>query len=189
MKVIYNEKIDKEMFLEVNEMGKKLSPVFGFDFPKLKFDKRLIPLAKATARVGLNFINKKKIKALINNIYNKNLPNLVVYINTTPFSSWNLDKKYLSISYGRNNELKFFSTVCHEANHLMYDLTFRTQKYQDTEVKETITILNDLFGIKDLGWNKFSKQREKTLNFYNRTKNFSKAIAYAQKLFKNRREK
>lgn len=189
MKVIYNEKIDKEMFREVNRMGKKLSPVFGFDFPKLKLDKRLIPLAKATARVSPNFINEKKLKTLINNIYSKDLPYLVVYINTTPFSSWNLDKKYLSISYGRNNELKFFSTICHEANHLMYDLTFRTRKYQDTEVKETITILNDLFGIKDLGWNKFSEQRKKTLNFYNRTKDFSKTVAYVQKLFKNRREK
>ena len=186
MKVIYNEKMDEEMFLEVNKMGKKLSPVFGFNFPKLKFDKRLIPLAKVTARVSSNFINGKKLKSLINNIYNKDLPNLVVYINTTPFSSWNLDKKYLSISYGRNNELKFFSAVCHEANHLMYDLIFRTQKYQNTEVKETITILNNLFGIKDLGWNKFSKEREKTLNFYNRTKDFLKTIAYAQKLFKNK---
>jgi len=69
MKVIYNEKMDKEMFLEVNKMGKKLSPVFGFNFPKLKFDKRLIPLAKVTARVSSNFINGKKLKSLINNIY------------------------------------------------------------------------------------------------------------------------
>jgi hypothetical protein len=173
--------------MEVSRMGKKLSPVFGFDFPKLKFDKRIIPLAKVTARVSNNFINEKRIKELINNIYNKDLPNLVIYINTTPFSSWNLNKKYLSISYGRNNELKFFSTVCHEANHLMYDSTFRTQKYQDTEVKETITILNDFFGAKDLGWNKFSKQRKKALNFYNRTKDFQKTIAYIQKLFRSRR--
>ena len=71
----------------------------------------------------------------------------------------------------------------------MYDLIFRTQKYQNTEVKETITILNNLFGIKDLGWNKFSKEREKTLNFYNRTKDFLKTIAYAQKLFKNKGKK
>jgi len=188
MKVIYNEKIDKEMFREVNMMGKKFSPIFGFNFPKLKFDKRLIPLAKATARVSPNFINGKKLKTLINKIYSKNFPNLVVYINTTPFSSWNLDKKYLSISYGRNNELKFFSTICHEASHLMYDLTFKTQKYQDIEIKETITILNDIFGLKDLGWNKFSKQRKKVLDFYNRTKDFSKTITYTQKLFKNSRE-
>lgn len=187
MKIIYNEKIDKEMFLEVNKMGKKLSSVFGFDFPKLKFDKRLIPLAKITARISCSFINEKKLKTLINSIYNKDLPNLVVYINTTPFSSWNLDKKYLSISYGRNNEPKFFSAVCHEASHLMYDLTFKTKKYQDTEVKETITILNNLFELNDPGWNKFSKQRKKILNFYNRTKDFSKTIIYARNLFNNRR--
>lgn len=189
MKVIYNEKIDKEMFLEVNKMGKKLSPVFGFDFPKLKFDERLIPLAKTTARVSSNFINEKKIKTLINGIYNKDLPDLVVYINTTPFSSWNLDKKYLSISYGRNNELKFLSAVCHETNHLMYDLIFGTEKYQDTEIKETLTILNELFGLKDPGWNKFAKQREKVFGFYNQTKDFSKTIAYARGLFNNSRGK
>ncbi len=62
MKVIYNEKIDKEMFGEVNRMGGKLSPVFGFDFPKLKFDKRLIPLSKATAKVSPNFINEKRLR-------------------------------------------------------------------------------------------------------------------------------
>lgn len=184
MKVIYNKKMDREMFREVNSMGRKLSPVFGFNFPKLKFDKRLIPLARAAARVSPNFINRKKLKTLINKIYNKDLPNLVVYINTTPFSSWNLDKKYLSISYGRNNELKFFSAVCHEANHLMYDLTFGTQKYQDTEVKEAITILNDLFGIRDLGWNKFSKQRNKIMLYYKKTKSFEKSIEYAKHILR-----
>lgn len=172
------------MFREVNKMRERLSPVFGFNFPKLKFDKRLIPLAKMAARVSSNFINEKKLKTLIKKIYKKDLPNLVVYINTTPFSSWSLDKKYLSISYGRNNEPKFFSTVCHEANHLMYDLAFETKKYQDTEIKETLTILNNPFGLKDLGWDKFSRQRKKTLDFYNRTKDFSKTITYIQKLFR-----
>lgn len=189
MKVAYNEKIDKEIFLEVNKMGKKLSPIFGFDFPKLKFDERLIPLARATAKVSSDFINEKKIKKLINSIYDKDLPALVVYINTTPFSSWNLDRKYLSISYGRNNELKFLSAVCHESNHLMYDLTFETEKYQDTEIKETLTILNELFGLKDPGWSKFSKQREKVLDFYAQTKDFSKTIAYARSLFDNSERK
>lgn len=188
MKVVYNEKIDKEIFLEVNRMGGKLSPVFGFDFPKLKFDKRLIPIAKTTAIVSPDFINEKKIRTLIKRIYNQDLPDLVIYINTTPFSSWNLEKKYLSISYGRNNELKFISAICHEANHLMYDLIFETKKYQDTEIKETITILNECFGLKDPGWNKFSQQRRKVLDFYNRTKDFSKTIAYARSLFNNSRK-
>lgn len=185
MKIIYNEKIDREMFGEVNRMRKKLSPIFGFDFPKMKFDERLIPLAKVTAKVSSDFVNEKKIKKLINHIYNKDLPDLTIYINTTPFSSWNLDKRYLSISYGRNNELKFLSAVCHEANHLMYDFTFGTKKYQDTEIKETITVLNELFGMKDPGWNKFSQQREKVLDFYNKTKDFSETIVYARRLFDN----
>jgi len=183
MKVIYNEKIDREMFSEVNRIGKVLSPIFGFDFPKQKFDERLIPLARTTARVSSSFINEKKIKTLIKRIYNQDIPDLVVYINTTPFSSWNLDKKYLSISYGRNNELKFNSAVGHEANHLMYDLIFGTEKYQDTEIKETITILNELFGLKDPGWNKFAEQRKRVLDFYSRTEDYPKTIAYTKSLF------
>lgn len=184
MRVIYNEKIDKKMFREVNKMRGKLSPVFGFDFPRLKFDRRLIPLARAIAVTSSSFINEKKLKTLINKIYNKNFPNLVVYINTTPFSSWNLEEKYLSISYGRNNELKFFSAVCHEVSHLMYDLIFKTRKYQDTEIKETITVLNELFGLKDPCWNKFSKERKRVLNFYDKTKDFPGTIIYAKNLFK-----
>jgi len=183
MKVTYSEKTDREMFSEVNRMGKILSPIFGFDFPKMKFDERLIPLARTTARVSSGLINEKKIKTSIKRIYGQDIPDLVVYINTTPFSSWNLDKRYLSISYGRNNELKFNSAVCHEANHLMYDLIFGTEKYQDTEIKETITILDELFGLKDPGWNKFAEQRKKVLDFYDRTKDFPKTIAFARSLF------
>jgi len=186
MKIIYNKKTDKEMFKEVNKMGKQLSPVFGFDFPKLKFDKRLVSLAKITAKISSVFIDEKKLETLIKKIYNKDLPKLTIYINTTPFSSWGLvkNKKYLTISYGRNNESKFFSAVCHEANHFMYDYCFGTEKYQDTEVKETLTVLNNIFGIKDKGWDKFSKQREKILEFYNKTKDFKETINYTRNLFK-----
>ena len=184
MKIIYSEKVDKEMFKEVNKMGKQLSPVFGFDFPKVKFDKRLVPLAKVTAKVSSVIVNEKKLKTLIKKLYDRNLPKLTIYINTTPFSSWSLSKKYLTISYARNNESKFFSTVCHEANHLMYDLVFRTRKYQDTKVKETLTVLNKAFDIEDRGWQNFSEQRKSVLDFYNKTKDFKKTIDYTRNLFK-----
>lgn len=186
MKIIYNEKVDKEMFKEVNKTGKQLSPVFGFDFPKLKFDKRLISLAKITAKISSAFVNEKKLEMLIKKIYDKNLPRLTIYINTTPFSSWSLSKskKYLTISYARNNESKFFSAVCHEANHLMYDLTFGTEKYQDTEIKETLTVLNNIFGVEDKGWEKFSEQRKKVMEYYNKTKDFEETINYTRNLFK-----
>ena len=180
MKVKYSEKIDKEMFNEVNKMGEQLSPIFGFEFPKVKFDKRLILIAETTVKVGPTFINENKLKRVIKGIYGKDLPKLTVYINTTPFSSWNAKKRYLLLSYTRNNRIKFFSTVCHETNHLMYDLTFGTEKYQDTKVKETLTVLNNVFGVKDKGWQTFSKQRKAVLRFYNKTKSFKKTVEYAK---------
>lgn len=172
------------MFFEINKMRKKLSPIFGFQFPKAEFDKRLIPLAKTMTKVGRNFLNEKKLKMFIEKLYKLDLPKFSIYINTTPFSSWNVKGKYLSISYTRSDEIKFFSTVCHEANHLMYDLIFGTDKYQDTEVKETLTVLNNFFGIEDKGWQKFSKQRKKVLDFYSKTNNFEMTVAYTKKLYR-----
>ncbi len=186
MKIRYSEKIDREIFKEVNKMGKKLTLIFGFKFPKVRFDKRVILIAKTMSKVAPDFINENKMKNVMKKIYGRNVPEITVYINTTPFSSWGLvkNKKYLTISYGRNNESKFFSAVCHEANHFMYDYCFGTEKYQDTEVKETLTVLNNIFGIKDKGWDKFSKQREKILEFYNKTKDFKETINYTRNLFK-----
>ena len=89
------------------------------------------------------------------------------------------------MSFTRNDYDKFFSTVCHESNHLMYDLIFGTKKYEDTEIKETLTVLNNLFGVEDKGWRKFLNQRQNVLNFYNKTKNFEKTIEYARNNFNN----
>ena len=182
MKIIYNEKIDKEIFKEVNKMRKRLSPVFGFNFPKVKFDKRVIPIAKATKKVAQNFIDTKKIKEIVKGIYSKDIPDITIYVNTTPFSTWNVKDKWISVSIERVG-IKFFRTVCHEINHFMYDSCFGTEKYQDTEVKETLTVLNNIFGVTDKGWDKFSKQREKVLEFYNKTKDFKKTINYTRNLF------
>ena len=185
MEIKYSKKIDNEMFIEINKMRKILSPVFGIEFPKVKFDSRLIPIAKMMTEVGKKFLDEKKLKKTIREIYKKELPNLTIYINTTPFSSWNTKGKYLSVSYTRNDCVKFFSTVCHESNHLMYDLIFCTKKYEDTEIKETLTVLNNLFGVEDKGWRKFLNQRQNVLNFYNKTKNFEKTIEYARNNFKS----
>lgn len=182
MKIKYSEKIDREMFIEVNQMRKKLSPIFGFDFPKVKFDIRLVPIAKVMIGVSKTFLNENKLKKVIKGIYNKDLPKLTIYINTTPFSSWNVKEKYLSLSYTRNDCNKFFSTVCHESNHFMYDLTFGTKKYEDIKIKEIITVLNNVFGVEDKGWKKFSKERMKILDFYKKERNLEKTIKYAKQL-------
>jgi len=186
MKIIYNEKIDKEMFKEVNKMGDKLSPIFGFKFPKVKFDKRIIPIAKITAEVFSSSIDERKAKKVIRRIYDKDISRITVYINTTPFSTWNVKDKYISISYQRNTLDKFFSTVCHELNHFMYDIVFKTEKYQDIRIKESVVVLNN-FVIKEIeknNWKVFSKNKEKISEHYKKIRNFKKTIEYARKRIK-----
>ena len=182
MKIKYSRKIDKEIFDEVNRMRKKLSPIFGFQFPKIQFDKRVILIAKAVVAVTGKFINENGMKTIMSKIYREKMPSITIYVNTTPFSTWNVKEKWISISFTRIGK-KFYETACHETNHFMYDFVFKTKKYQDTEIKETLTVLNNVFGITDVGWSKFSKQRKKVLKFYNKTKDFKKTINYAQSLF------
>jgi len=184
MKVKYSQKIDKEIFNEVNRECPRLSKILGFEFKQIKFDKRVIPIAEDIAEISKYFIKWGKIKSIIENIFNKKVPaNITIYVNTTPFCTWNVENKWISISM-RFIGKEFFNKVCHEMNHFMYDHTFRTRKYQDTEIKETLTVLNNIFGVIDKGWNKFSRQREKVLEFYNRTKDFKKTINYTRNLFK-----
>ncbi len=179
MKVEYLEKIDREIFKEVNKMGKQLSPIFGFKFPKVKFDKRVIPIAEVMAKVFPAFIDEKKVKAMMKKMYGKDMPEITIYINTTPFSTWNVRERWVSVSIERGHS-RFFQTVCHEINHFMYDYTFKTKKYEDTEIKETITVLNNTFGIEDKGWRAFSEKRKMVLDFYMKTKDFKKTIEYAK---------
>lgn len=183
MKIKYSQKIDKEIFNEVNEMCPRLSTIMGFKFEKITFDKRVIPIAKAVAKCSQSFIDEKKVREVAKGIYNKDVPDITVYVNTTPFSTWDVKDKWISVSIERIG-IKFFQTVCHEINHFMYDYCFKTEKYQDTEVKETLTVLNNIFGVEDKGWNKFSKQREEILEFYNKTKDFEETINYTKNLFK-----
>lgn len=178
MDVKYSKKIDKNFFNEVNSMGEKLSPIFGFNFPTLTFKERVVPVAKAIAKAVI--LDESRLKKIIKEIYSIEMPDITIYINTTPFSTWNVEKKYISISCFRFD--KFFETVCHESNHLMYDIVFKTQKYQDNNTKETITVLNNILGVEDKGWDKFSKQRKKVLDYYNKSKNFFETIKYARSI-------
>ncbi len=151
METVYSEKIDKEVHNELKKMGKKLSPVFGFEFPKVKFKKTKIEKKK---------FNEKRVQELMMALYCEKMPKIKVYLNTTPFSTWNVEKGYLSISNDRKGD-SFFAAICHEANHFMYDYYFKTKKYEETEIKEIIPVLHNYFGIYDRGWKKFIRKRKK----------------------------
>jgi hypothetical protein len=183
MKVKYSEKIDREIFKEVTFMGKKLSPIFGFQFPKVKFDKKITPIAKAMVKVLPAFMYEKRIITMMKKMYGKDMPEITIYINTTPFSTWNVEAGWVSVSMERGHS-KFFQTVCHEINHFMYDYTFKTRKYEDTEIKEILTVLNNIFGIEDKGWKIFSEKRKAALDFYEKTKDFKKTIEYVKTFYK-----
>lgn len=183
MKIYYSKEIDKKIHEEVNTKGKKLSRLFGYDFPKVILDKEKAAIARQLANDKNNQIDKKRAAQIMSEIYKKKLPQLTLYINTTPFSTWNTKNKYISISIDRF-PTKIFSSFCHELNHFIYDLVYKTRKYEDTEIKETITILNEVFGIKDNGWKIFEKQRNKVLEYFQKTKDFTKTIEYTQNLFR-----
>ncbi len=176
MKIKYSKKIDKEVFNEVNKECPRLAPIMGFKFEKIALDDKAIIIAKKIAKSAKYFIDEKKLKETMGSIYGKELPDITVYVNTTPFSTWNIKGKWVSVSYVMAANGRFFYAICHEANHFMYDYCFGIEKYQDTEIKETITVVNNAFGIYDSGWSKFKEQRKRALEIYNKTKDIKAVI-------------
>ena len=183
MNIEYSENIDKEIHEEVNNNGERLSLVFGFDRPIVSFKK--IDAAVSAARfVGpaSAYINVKKAGEAMKKLYGRAMPQVDIFINTTPFSTWNTEQGYISISIQRFPE-KVFSSFCHEMNHFMYDISYGTEKYEDTEVKETLTVLNEHFGIKDYGWKVFEPQRKIALDYYKRSGDLKQTIQRVQASF------
>lgn len=182
MNIHYSIDIDRNIHTEVNTKGKKLSLIFGFAFLPVIFDKEKSQRAAKLAK-QVSVFDEKKAQNTIFSIYRKKLPKISLFINTTSFSTWNVHDKYISLSLDRfpNDVL---SSFCHEANHFMYDVMYENEKYTDTEIKETVTVLNELFGIKDKGWHVFDEQRHKVLEYAKQTHDCLLAIKYAQQLFK-----
>jgi hypothetical protein len=176
MKIKYSKKIDREVFNEVNEMCPRLAPIMGFKFKKITFNNKAVPIAKKIARSAKHSINEKKLREIMKSIFRKELPDITMYINTTPFSTWNVKDKWVSVSYTMAAQGRFFYTICHEANHFMYDYVFNTEKYQDTEIKETITVINNAFGIQDKGWPNFQEQRKRAIEVYDKTRSIEAVI-------------
>lgn len=180
----YSEKIDKEIHKEVNREGKRLSKILGFSFEKIIFNTRKKNLA--LQKIGELPDDFQKIpKRIAKEIYQKDLPEVTIYINTTPFSTWNTEKKYISLSVDRFPDATL-SSFCHEINHYLFDLFFCVAKYEKTETKEILTILNESFGIQDHGWKKFSKEREKALVYFQKNHDIQKTVSFVQRILRKR---
>jgi len=182
MKVKYSRKIDKRVIAEVNKECPRLSKVMGFKFEKeIRFDKRFISIAKAVAKSSRVFINETKIREAMKAIYGKDIPKITIYVNTTEFGTWNVIEGWVSVSMKYYGE-SFFNHTCHEINHFMYDSVYGTNKYEDTNIKEIVTIFNNNFGIKDTGWTIFKDERNKIANEYQSTnKDFKDIIRNIKK--------
>lgn len=180
----YNEKIDKQIHEEVNEEGKRLSKILDFPFEKIFFDIKRKNLAlQKIGELPNDFL--KIPKRIAKEIYQRKMPKVIIYINTTPFSTWNTEKKYISLSVDRFPDT-LLSSFCHEMNHYLFDLFFHVAKYEKTETKEILTILNESFGIHDHGWKKFSKERKETLAYFQKNNDIQKTASFVQKMLNER---
>ncbi len=161
MKILYSEKVDREIHDEVNTKGKDLAAVFGFDFHRVSFDDKKADEAKNIDAA----VDMEKAGGIMRDIFKVHPPQITLYFNTTPFSTWNTKEKYVCISVQRYPD-KIFSSVCHELNHYMYDTVFGTEKYEETERKETFTVLNEFYDVKDYGWKVFKEKRDRVLDAF-----------------------
>lgn len=180
MKAEYSEDIDREIIFEANTKGKKLSNIFGFHFEEVTFDSK----RKNLAMHYIGDIDKEVVvtlKEVIFGIFKRNFPKVSIFINITPFSTWNTKKCYISLSVDRFPD-KILSSLCHEANHFMYDEIFGSGKYEDTCVKESLTILQELFGVRDYGWKTFEKQRGEIVSFFKKNQDIHQTVSFAKSI-------
>ena len=121
-----------------------------------------------------------------------------VYVNTTPYSMDDYEKKCISISYERNEN--FITSFIHEANHYMFRRKYQGvceregfNKKETEDIKEIITILNNDFFQKimkapDEGWKKHKELRQKFQSMYRKSENVDWAILNLLRLLKNNRD-
>jgi len=178
----YSENIDRQIHDEVNQMGSVLGEQFGFHFPTVTFDQTKADEARRVAlqTTSQNLVDLTKARLLLKEVFHRELPGITLYINTTPFSTWNTNAQYISLSIQRFPD-RMFESFCHEANHYLYDLTYGAQKYQDTAIKETITVLNTLLGVTDHGWPSLKQKRARLLAEYEKSHSFQAAIDFARR--------
>lgn len=191
----YDKKINGNYWKHLITVGTK----FGHKFPKtFKIEKSDAITAEKTAIKFQEIWNKyeKTFRENFYTIYNCDFPrDMKCYINTSPYSMFNVDKNYISISMMRtcNN---FISTVLHEANHFIF-----IKYYSDfcrsidcssediSEIKEIVTIINnDVFSpMEDSGWELYQKYRERALVVWKKNKDIKKVIIDAKKALDKKR--
>lgn len=180
----YNRKIDEANWERLVHNGKK----FGHEFPstycltKNNIDKakKKVPEFQALwDKYDNAFLDK------IPNLYDYNpSEDIICYVNSSPYSSFNPAKNYLSISWQCQSN-RLVPSVLHEVNHLLFYknywnfcLAINCSLSEIDIIKEIITVINDqvFYPMQDNGWKKYSSYRRETLLIWKRTKNMKMVI-------------
>ena len=189
----YDKKIDIENWERITAKSKKCGGfIFGDSFPtSYKVTEQSIKKAEEKIPEYDNAWEKYKEKFYtgMHKIFKKEFPKDVsFYINTSPFSYFNTEKKYISISMS----CKFvIPHVLHEANHYMFkkyyqDKLKETQSHDD--VKEIFSVVNnDVFKpMNDPYWAKYEEKRSRVLKKWTKTQDIDQVIEYINNNYKDR---
>jgi len=185
----YNKKIDEENWKRVIKNGIK----YGHKFPT-SYEITQADIFKATKKVieFQEIWNKYEeiFREKIIIIYKYDFPkNMDCFINSSPYSSFNPVKNYLSISMlcERN---RLVPKVLHESSHFLFrkyydDFCFSIgcTKEDIDKIKEFVTIINDVifYPMQDGGWEAHKEYRQRALKVWYKTNNIKEVIKDAKK--------
>lgn len=187
----YDKKIDIENWERITEKSKKCEGVrFGESFPtSYKLTEESISKAKEKISEFNNDWRKYKEKFYLGmyKIFKKEFPkNVSFYINTSPFSYFNLKKKYISISMSCTFVIP---NILHEANHYMFVKYYqdKIKKTQHEDIKEIFSVVNnDVFKpMEDPYWAIYEKKRIKIFKKWVKTQDINKVIEYINNNYKS----
>lgn len=167
----YDKEIDKKNWERIISNGRKFGHYFPVNYEIARED---MEVANIKASEFANIWSKYEMifKDKIKNIYKDcDLEKINCYINTSPYSSFNSDNDYISISFKKKNR-RVVPSLLHEINHLLF---LRSYKYfcasigctnsDIDKIKEFVTVINDdVFSpMQDEYWPGHEKYRELAL--------------------------
>ncbi len=186
----YNKKFDEDNWDRLIKNGKK----YGHQFPSsyLISDSDIVRAKERVVEYQLLWDKYDDIfRDKIPIIYKHNFPrNCTFFVNTSPYSSFNVEKKYLSISMMRE-ENRFIPTMIHEASHFLFQKYYIEFCYsigcsyeEIDKIKEFITIItNDVFSpMQDVGWNDHEKYRKEALKIWKDRRNLKDVIQHLKNM-------
>ncbi len=187
----YDKKIDIENWERITAKSKKCSGfIFGESFPtSYKVTEQFVKKAEEKIPEFDNVWEKYKEKFYMGmyKIFKKEFPKDVsFYINTSPFSYFNTEKKYISISMS----CKFvIPHILHETNHYMFRKYYQDKikkTHHNEDVKEIFSVVNDdvFKPMNDPYWKMYEEKRNRVFKKWIKTQDIDKVIEYINNNYK-----